>query len=305
MDWFKKFIHGEYELKWTDKPTIYLGIRINIANNGSFISINQSQYIESTLERFSMANCKPVRSPLPHRLSLIPRSNDDIAAAADLPYQSLFGSLGWIASTPRPDIAYAVLQLGRFNSGWTSSHWMAAKHVLHYLQGTQDLSITYSKGEFSPKSYSDSDFSQCPTTRCSVSGSVVMMANRAVSWRSERQSVVALSTNEAEYMAAAECAKHVSWMRSFLFDIIHGVTGDIPFFVDNTSAIATAVGDSINRRSKHIDRRFHFIQEQSQAGLIKIHHIPTEEMLADHLTEPLGPTGIQHALKINNLLKSA
>lgn len=159
-----------------------------------------------------MVNCKPVKSPLPHRTSLVPASDEEVAAAADVPYQSLVGSLGWIASTTRPDVAYAVSQLGRFNSAWSTSHWTVAKHVLRYLWGTTDLSITYSEAPLIIKAYSDSDFAQCSTTRSSVSGFVVTMGGGAVSWHSRRQSVVALSTNEAENMAAAECERHMSWV---------------------------------------------------------------------------------------------
>lgn len=124
-------------------------------------------------------------------------------------------------------------------------------------------------------------------------------------WRSARQSVVALLTNEAEYMAAAECAKHLIWMKSFLFDVMNPVPSAIPFYVDNTSAIDTALGDIINRRSKHIYRLFHFFCEQVQDGSLRISHVPTDKMLADHLTKPLGPTGICHALRRNNMLKDA
>lgn len=106
-------------------------------------------------------------------------------------------------------------------------------------------------------------------------------------------------------MAAAECAKHMAWVRRFLFNIMFDISTAIPFFVDNKSAIDTATGESINCRSKHIERRYHFIREQCQAGFLKIHQIPTEDMLADHLTKPLGPTGVKHALQLNNLLKSA
>lgn len=182
MAQFKSFIHGEYDLKWTNKPSLYLGIRITTSDDGSLIGINQSQYIESTLERFAMVNCKPVKSPLPHRTILNPGTSDEVSAAVDLPYQSLVGSLGWIASTTRPDISYAVSQLGRFNSAWTTSHWVAAEHVLRYLKGSQTLSITYSGGSLIPQAYSDSDFSQCPTTRRSVSVLVVVLGGGIVSW---------------------------------------------------------------------------------------------------------------------------
>lgn len=252
-----------------------------------------------------MVNCKPVKSPLPHRTTLVPGTSEDIEEAKDLPYQSLVGSLGWIASTTRPDITYAVSQLGRYNSAWTVLHWTAAKHVLRYLRGTQDLGISYDGSSPDLTAYSDSDFSQCPITRRSVSGFVVMYGGGPVSWRSSRQSVVALSTNEAEYMAASECAKHLIWVKAFLFDIMKPINGPISFFVDNKSAINTATGDSINQRSKHIDRRFHFIREQVQYGMLSIGHIPTEDMLADHLTKPLGPTGIRHALCLNRMLKTA
>lgn len=305
MQEFKDFIHSQYDLKWTDQPSLYLGIRINLAPDGTFISLNQSHYIESTLERFAMTNCNTVKSPLPQKTSLTPGNEAEVAAAIDLPYQSLIGSLDWIASTTRPDIAYAVSQLGRFNSAWTLNHWIAAKHVLRYLKGSQDLSIRYTGASVVPLAYSDSDFSQCPTTRCSVSGFIICVGGGAVSWRSERQSVVALSTNEAKYIAASECAKHLMWVKSFLFDIMQQVTGPIPFHIDNKSAIDTATGPGLNRRSKHINRRHHFIRDLCQSGVLNITHVPTEEMLADFLTKPLGPSGVQHAIDINLLHKCA
>lgn len=178
---------------------------------------------------------------------------------------------------------------------------MGANHVLRYLKGTQQLGISYNGDSLTPRAFSDSDFLECPLTRRSVLGFVVILWGGPVSWRSARQSVVALSTNEAEYMAAAECAKHLVWLKDFLFDVMNPIPSAIPFFMDNTCAIDTATGDSINQRSKNIDRRFHFIREQVQAGFLEIKHVPTEEMLADHLTKPLTPVSISHALKINNL----
>lgn len=131
---------------------------------------------------------------------------------------------------------------------------------------------------------------------------MVVVASGAVSWKSQRQKVVALSTTKAEYMAASECAKLMSWVRTFFFDIMYPIVSPSSFFVDNTSAIACANNESIKSRSKHIDRRYHFIREQIQAGSLEVHHVPTTEMLADFLTKPLGPQGIDHAMKINNIV---
>lgn len=253
FDKFKAFIDSKYSLKWTMSPTLYLGIKLDISADGSLVRISQSHYIESTLERFGMLNCKAAKAPLPQKLVLAPGSAEDIEEAKNIPYQELTGCLQWISVCTRPDISYAVSQLARYNSCWTLAHWHAAKHVLRYLQGTKDLTISYSGGSPSPQAYSDSDFSQCPVTQKSITGFVVVVADGAVSWKSQRQPIVALSTSEAEYVAATECAKHISWVRSFYFDVLQQLLAPTTLHIDNTSAIFTASGEGIKSRSKHID----------------------------------------------------
>lgn len=209
---FKTFIHSAYKLKWTEKPTLYLGIKIDIDEGARSITISQPQYIESILDRFSMTNCKASKAPLPAKISLVPGTEDEIRAAQDLPFQQLVGCLQWLAHTTRPDISYAVTQVSRFNAAWTINHWTSAKHILRYLQGSSSTGVTYSGNEFNPTVYSDSDFSQCSVTRRSVTGYAVTASSGLVAWQSRRQPVVALSTTEAEYMAACEGAKFASWM---------------------------------------------------------------------------------------------
>lgn len=160
----------------------------------------------------------------------------------------------------------------------------------------------YSDAVDTPSDFSDSDFSQCPITRQSVGGQLVTVAGGAVSWQSRRQTVVALSTTEAEYMAAAECAKHMIWVRNFFFDIMFPILSPSSLFVDNTSAIASATNESIKSKSKHIDRRYHYIKDQVQDGSLVFNHVPTSDMLADFLTKSLGPQGVVHALEINKLV---
>ena len=298
---FESFINQQYNLKWTRKPTLYLGLKLDIADDMSSIKISQPQYIDFVLERFAMVNCNPAKSPIPQKTELPTGNAEEVEFAKDIPYQQLVGCLKWIASSTRPDIAYAVSQLSRFNTAWTIHHWTAAKHVLRYLKGTEHVGITYSDSSDSPTAFSDSDFSQCPVTRRSVSGQIVTIAGGAVSWQSRRQNVVALSTTEAEYMAAADCAKHMIWVQNFFFDIMFPILSPSLLFVDNTSAIASANSESIKSKSKHIDRRYHYIKDQVQDGSLVIHHVPTSDMLADFLTKPLGPQGMVHALGINRL----
>lgn len=278
---FGDFINKHYPLKWTRKPTLYLGIKIDLAENSLSIKIYQSHYINMVLERFCMVNCKSARTPLPQKHILTAGLPDEIEMAKEIPYQQLVGCLQWIALSTRPEIAYAVTQLSCFNSAWTLQNWTLAKHVPCYLKGTPGVSITYNSTMDPPSAYSDSDFSQCSTTRCSITGQMVVLASGAVSWKSQRQKVVALSTTEDKYMASAECAKLISWVRSYTFDITFSLTSPSTMFLDNTSEISSATNERIKSRSKHIDRHYHFIHNQVQEGSLLIQHVPTTAMLAE------------------------
>lgn len=102
-------------------------------------------------------------------------------------------------------------------------------------------------------------------------------------------------------MAAAECAKLMTWGRQFLFDIMFPIISPSSFFVDNTSSIAFPNGESVKSKVKHIERCYYFIRDQVQAGALEVQHIPTTKMKADFLTKPLGPQVIQHEITINKL----
>lgn len=128
------------------------------------------------------------------------------------------------------------------------------------------------------------------------------MVATSVSWNSQRQHVVALSTSEAEYISAADAAQHLTWVRDFLFDYFHQQSGPTPFFINSTSAFSVITEQAIKKRSKHIDRRFHHISEKHQTGKIDIHRIPTTEMLADFLTKPLTRPLLEKALEDTRLV---
>lgn len=299
---FQTHLNEKYTVKWTPKPTLYLGIQIDYDQSRKTLRLSQTHYIESVLDRFSMTNCNVSKTPLPPNTILTSGSAEDVAEASDLPYQSVIGCLQWLANSTRPDIAHAVSQLSRFNASWTKEHWLMAKHVLRYLKGTSTTGITFGGTSEPLKVFSDADFSQCPETRRSVTGYIFCLNNGAVSWTSQRQHVVALSTSEAEYMAASEAARHLAWVRDFLFDIFHQQERPTPFYIDSTSAVSVITENAIKKRSKHIDRRYHHIREQHQAGKIDIIRIPTTEMLADFLTKPLARVLLQKALIDNRLI---
>lgn len=121
------------------------------------------------------------------------------------PYASLVGSLMYAQVCTRPDIAFVVSLLGRFQSNAGEAHWNAAKRVVRYLQRTKDYKLSYKRGEvFELQGYSDSDFAGCPDSLKSTSSYVFLLAEGAVSWKSVKQSTVASSTMHAEFVACYE-----------------------------------------------------------------------------------------------------
>jgi len=133
----------------------------------------------------------------------------------------------YLALTTRPDIAYTARVLARFNSNPGLAHWQAVKHVLHYLRGTSDHKLTYRPSD-APEpfiTYSDADHRGNPDNGRSTGGYVVEIGTGAVSWSSKLQTLVALSTIEAEYISAVEARKEIIWLHQFLGELGYKIPG--------------------------------------------------------------------------------
>jgi hypothetical protein len=134
---------------------------------------------------------------------------------------------------------------------------------------------------------SDADFAGSLDTRKSTTGYVFFIGSGAVSWSSKRQPTVALSTTEAEYMAAVHSGKEAIWFRTLLADLGFPIDGPIPIFADNQSSLAVAKNPQHHTRMKHIDIKWHWIREQVAKGQVDLRFIPTSENTADLLTKGL------------------
>jgi hypothetical protein len=140
----------------------------------------------------------------------------------------------------------------------------------------------------SVQGYSDSDWGNDINDRRSVTGWVFLLYGCAVSWQSRKQRSTALSSVEAEYMAAAAATKEAVWWRRFLTELGLQPPGPTVIHSDSQGSIALAKNPDHHDRTKHIDLRYHYIREQLAAKAIKAAFIGTELMLADVLTKPLG-----------------
>jgi len=125
--------------------------------------------------------------------------------------------------------------------------------------------------------------------RESVSGFVFTMAGGAVTYSSKKQSSVALSTTESEYMAILHALKEQIWLLRFLKEIGCDVSNQNVIYFDNQSAIALAHNPEHHARTKHIDIQYHFVRNCVEDGTTRLEYCPTEDMVADRLTKALGP----------------
>ena len=160
----------------------------------------------------------------------------------------------YLALTTRPDIAYAAGVLARFNSNPGLSHWQAAKHVLHYLKGTVDHKLVYPPSNSSELfiTYSDSDHGGNPDNGQSTGGYVVKIGTGAVSWSSKLQSLVALSTTEAEHISAVEAGKEILWIQQLMRELGYD-TSDLSLLrMDNQFAIAVSKNPEHHGKIKHL-----------------------------------------------------
>jgi hypothetical protein len=166
-------------------------------------------------------------------------------------------------------------------------HLVAVKRILRYLVATPCFGIWYPKGStFDLIGYADSDYAGCKVDRKSTSGICQFLGRSLVSWSSKKQTSVALSTAEAEYVAAGQCCMQLLWMRQTIQDFGYNLS-KVPLLCDNESAIRMADNPVEHSHTKHIDIRHHFLRDHQQKGDIEIFHISTENQLADIFTKPL------------------
>ena len=206
-----------------------------------------------------------------------------------IPYASAVGSLMYAMLRTRPDICYAVGVVSRFQSNPGPEHWVAVKHILKYLRRTRDYMLVYSGGDLNLQGFTDSDFQGDKDSRKSTSGSVFTLGGVAVVWRSIKQSSIADSTMEAEYIAASEAAKEAVWLKNFLSDleVVPNMDKAVTLYCDNSGAVANSKEPRSHKRGKHIERKYHLIPEIVNRGDVIVTKIPTLDNLADPFTKTL------------------
>ena len=285
----------------------FLGVEIIRNLDKGYTFIHQTAFINRLLDKFNKSDIKPKSIPLPIGLKLI--KNDELASAKDIKkYQQEIGSLIYLTTYTRPNIAQAVNLCARFMSNPSYNHFKALDNIWGYLNNFKDLGLLYKNQPGSAKpinfiGYSDSDWGGDYVNRKSTTGWLFIANNTIIAWNSKLQKTVALSSCEAEYMALKETTKQSLYFRSIIrqIPIIEdnlNMAKSNQIYTDSNSAIELAKNPVFHSRTKHIDIQYHFIREHISNKNINLIFCPTNEQLADSLTK------IIDKVKFSNFIKS-
>jgi hypothetical protein len=254
----------------------------------NMITLCQQSFAQKILKECGMEECNPAQVPMEARLKL--KKDNGSSPFDQTRYRSIVGSLRYLLHT-RPNLAYSVGIVSRFMESPMTEHMAAVKHILRYVKGTTSMGCCYKKMPDENRNlvgFSDSDLAGDLDDRKSTTGVIYFLGSNPVSWSSNKQRVVALSSCEAEYIAAASAACQGVWLETLRTDLSDKQSQKIKLKVDNKSAISLCKNPVFHDRSKHIDTRFHFIRERVEEGRVEVEHIGMNDQIADILTKPLG-----------------
>ena len=299
---FKGKLSERFRMTDLGQISSFLGIEFNHENDS--IMMHQTTYLNKLLSRFDMQNCKPKYTPCDMNINkfenesavvghgggawLVHEERGETNARL---YREIVGGLIYAMTCTRPDLSFAVTKLSQHMSAPTAHHMTMAKHTLRYIKATVDRPLIFRKSEKPLKliGFCDSDWANSKD-RKSVSGYSFQLTNEGplISWKSKKQSTVALSTCEAEYISLSSATQEGIFLLALFNDIAIMTLNEFEINCDNQSAISIAKNPVLNQRTKHIDIKYHFLRNMVQDKKMLISYVPSEHNVADALTKPMS-----------------
>ncbi|KAK1631316.1 hypothetical protein QYE76_005631 [Lolium multiflorum] len=280
---FKEQMHGMFRIRDLGLLSYYLGIEVE--QRDDHITLSQASYALKILEAEGMQDCNLYHTPMDTRLKVGKNNGGD--AMDGTKYRSVIGSLRYLVNT-RPGLAFAVGFASRFIDAPGVHHWALVNQILRYLKGTVRYGCRYGSGSAQNIiGYSDSDHADDVDDRKSTSGVIFFFGSSIITWGSQKQKIVAQSSCEAEYIAAATAASQAVWLRRLLGAVLGKEPDRVKLCMDNLSAIALCKNPIFHDRIKHIDTRYHYIRECVEEGKVEVVHVGTNDQMGDILTKAL------------------
>jgi hypothetical protein len=251
----KKELASEFDMKDLGLMHYYLGLEVWQKRGEVFLG--QGKYAIKILQKFGMMDCKSMDTPMNADMRKVKVPDSDPVDPSL--YRQLIGSLMYLVNT-RPDICFVVNTLSQFQVEPRHEHWIAAKHVLRYIRGTINYGLRYTaSSNIQLHGFTDSDWAGSAEDRKSTSGMCFSLGSAMISWGNRKQKSVALSTTEAEYMAACEACTEAIWLRKLISDLFDQIPESTIIYCDNQSSIRLSEQPVFHERSKHIEIKYYFI----------------------------------------------
>ncbi|KAL0555831.1 hypothetical protein IC582_004332 [Cucumis melo] len=210
----KFFLSSHFEMKDLGEADVILGVKIR--KNKTSLSLCQSHYVEKILKKFDSFDVSPVRTPFDASKHLKKNKGDSVSQPK---YAKIIGSVMYLINYTRPDIAYAVSRLSRYTHNPDIYHWDALRHLLRYLKGMIDFYLHFNKFPTVLEGYCDANWVTNNDEVNSTSGYVFLLGGGVISWKSAKQTCIARSTMESEFIALELAGQEVEWIKNLLGDV--------------------------------------------------------------------------------------
>nr|GEW92324.1 putative ribonuclease H-like domain-containing protein [Tanacetum cinerariifolium] len=277
---FEKLMHDKFQISSMGELFFFLGLQVKQRSDGIFIS--QDKYVAEVLKKFDFVNVKTASTLIESDKPLI---KDEKAEDVDVYlYRSMIGSLMYLTAS-RPDITFDMCACARFQVNLKTSRLHAMKRIFRYLKGQPKLGLWYPKDSpLDLEAYFDSDYAGASLDRISTTEGCQFLGKRLISWQCKKQTIVANSTTEAEYVAATNYYGQVIWIQNQMLDYGFNLMST-KIYIDNKSTICIVKNPVFHFKTKHIEIQHHFIRDSYEKKLIQVIKIHTDENVADPLTK--------------------
>jgi len=292
---FEEELSTKYEITTEHHPTSYLGMQLDRDSTAGTIKLSLPSYSQKMVDKFLPdMRVKPAATPAP--VTANAKGQTDVATPLSKQeqdtYMQLVGTALYLGICTRPDLLAQLQLLTQKMQSATTADMASAKRLLRYVKGTINHGITFHRGTGDDigtlYAYADSAYGTT-TDKKSIHGLCYSLGKHNACFYStcKKQTIVALSSTEAEYVAASEACRDILWFRSYLSNLGWSQPPSTILFQDNLSCMDIANNLDNNERTKHIDIKYHFIKDHINKGTLKMEYLPTTEMTADILTKAL------------------
>lgn len=292
IDDLKSEMNKNFKMKDLGPVSYYLGISISQNTSEGILTLDQSNYLENVLKRFNMFDCKVISTPMDNKFDYNSLSKEKFDNSCETVCRQIIGCVMYAMLGSRPDLCNSISILSRYQNYGNYELLVLLKRVLRYIKGTIDLKLVYRKNSNSElvRGFVDADWGGDGITRKSTTGYCFQIYDCSVIWCSKQQTCVALSSTEAEYIALSQSVVEACWLHNLLLEMKVRSCENlvIPIYEDNQSAIRIGKSCEQPKRLKHINVKYHFVQEKVKDKTVSILFLPSSEQIADLLTKPLG-----------------